>query len=211
MTFRSAALRVRICDYCRTMLVRTDGAVTPAGTAAALPFDVSPVQIGTRGRAGDMGFEVIGRVRWAWTDGSWNEWLLLHDDGSHGWLGDAMGQFMLLRERAFETVKTATLISIAKGKKARPGTEVHLDRQKLTIVDARDVLCIAAEGELPFTAPPGWRVYSVDLRGAGGECATLQRDKDSASFYQGRYVTLAELQPRGLRAFEGWSLPRYAS
>ena len=48
---------------------------------ASLPFDVSPIQIGTMGTFEGVGFTVIGRVRWGWTDGSWNEWLLLFDDG----------------------------------------------------------------------------------------------------------------------------------
>lgn len=211
VAFRSPALPARVCDYCRTMLVRSDAGLAEAGKAAALPFDVSPVRIGMRGRYDGKGFDVIGRVRWSWTDGAWNEWLLLFEDNSNAWLGEAMGQFMLLRERPFNTVQTRALRAVAKGGKAVIGAEVQLDGRKLTIADARDVQCVAAEGELPFTAPAGWRIYSVDLRGRAGECATLQRDRDTATFYQGSYVTLAELAPQGLRAIEGWALPGYAA
>jgi ribosomal protein S27E len=210
VVFRSPALPSRVCDYCRTMLVRSDAGVADVGKAAALPFDVSPVQMGMRGRADGDAFDVIGRVRWAWTDGSWNEWLLLFGDGSHGWLGDAMGQFMLLRERPLEEVRSPALRRVIDGGTAVPGHEVQIDGTKLRVSDARDVLCIAAEGELPFTPRPGWRVYSVDLKGMDGEAATLQRDESGSSFYRGRYVTLAELEPRGLRAIEGWAMPRYA-
>lgn len=211
VVFRSPALPSRVCDYCRSMLVRSDSGVIKVGEAAALPFDVSLVQIGMRGRVDDKGFEVIGRVRWAWTDGAWNEWLLLFEDGGNAWLGEAMGQFMLLWERPFEKVRTRALRNVAEGHDAIPGTEVTLDKEKMVIADARDVVCVAAEGELPFTAPSGWKLYSVDLRGSQGECATLQRDSDEVTFYQGRYVTLAELAPRGLRAIEGWKLPSYAA
>lgn len=211
MVFRSPALPSRVCDNCRTLLVRSDTGVIAVGQSAVLPFDVSPVRIGMRGRSDDQPFEVIGRIRWAWSDGAWNEWLLLFGDGSHGWLGEAMGEFMLTRERPFTEVTTRTLKDIAKGKDAVPGQEVTLEARKLTIVDAREVQCIAAEGELPFTPTPGWRVYSVDLRGNKGECASLQRDKLATSFYQGRYVKLGELAPSGLRAIEGWPLPAYAA
>jgi hypothetical protein len=211
VVFRSAALPARVCGYCHSLLARNDGGGLVVGKSSPLPFDVSPVRIGMRGRTEDQPFEVIGRVRWAWTDGAWNEWLLLFGDGSHAWLGDAMGQFMLLRERSFSQIQTRTLKDIAKGKEAMPGTEITLDARKLTIVDARDVICIAAEGELPFTPTTGWKLYSVDLRGAKGECATLQRDALATTFYQGQYVTLADLAPSGLRAFEGWTLPAYAA
>ncbi|TGX53525.1 DUF4178 domain-containing protein [Sphingomonas gei] len=211
VVFRSPALPNRVCDYCRSMLVRSDAGVAKVGEVAALPFDVSPVQIGMRGRADDNGFEVIGRVRWAWTDGAWNEWLLLFDDGANAWLGEAMGQFMLLREQPIGKVRTRALREIANGKDARPGTEFQLDQEKMVVADAREVVCVAAEGELPFTARSGWRLYSVDLRGRHGQCATLQRDDQEVTFYKGRYVTLAELAPRGLRAIEGWTLPSYAA
>lgn len=211
VVFRSPALPSRVCDYCRTMLVRSDAGVAEVGEAAALPFDVSPVRIGMRGHADDKGFEVIGRVRWSWTDGAWNEWLLLFEDGGNAWLGEAMGQFMLLWKRPFAEVRTKALRTVAGGGEAVPGTEVQLFREKLTVADAREVLCIAAEGELPFTPRPGWRVYSVDLRGRGDACANLQRDGGEVSFYLGRYVTLAELRPSGLRAIEGWALPGYAA
>ncbi|AQR74336.1 DUF4178 domain-containing protein [Sphingomonas sp. LM7] len=211
VVFRSPALPNRVCDYCRSMLVRSDAGVARVGEVAALPFDVSPVRIGMRGTADGKRFEVIGRVRWAWTDGAWNEWLLLFEDGSNAWLGEAMGQFMLLWEQPIGKVRSRMLREILNGRDAVPGTEVQLDNQKLVIADARDVTCIAAEGELPFTATSGWKLYSVDLRGRGGECATLQRDGAETSFYQGRYVTLAELAPRGLRAIEGWALPPYAA
>lgn len=210
VVFRSPALPDRVCDYCRTMLVRSDAGLAAVGTAAVLPFDVSPVRIGMRGRFDDKGFEVIGRIRWGWSDGSWNEWLLLFEDDGNAWLGEAMGQFLLLEERDFATVRTRALQEIAKGRDAVPGTEIQLDKTKLTVADAREVICITAEGELPFTPRPGWTLYSVDLRGRHGECATLQRDGKDTSFYQGRYVTLDELAPSGLRTFEGWALPAYA-
>jgi hypothetical protein len=211
VVFRSPALPNRVCDYCRSMLVRSDAGVAKVGEVAALPFDVSPVQIGMRGRVDDKGFEVIGRVRWAWTDGAWNEWLLLFENGTNAWLGEAMGQFMLLWEQPFAQIRTRTLREIANGKEAIPGAEVQIDNEKLVVADAREVICVAAEGELPFTARSGWKLYSVDLRGRHGECATLQRDDQEVTFYQGRYVTLAELAPRGLRAIHGWALPSYAA
>ncbi len=209
--FRSAALPARVCDYCQTLLVRSDSGVAVAGKTAALPFDVSPVQIGMKGRADGAGFEVIGRIRWSWTDGAWNEWFLLFDDGSTAWLGEAMGQFMLLRESPMERAPIGILKTIASGGEVIPGHEVQIAKQKLFVGDARDVTCLTSEGELPFVPKPGLKLYSVDLRGRDGECVSVQRDEQGTSLYQGRYVTLAELQPRGLRVMEGWATPAYAA
>lgn len=209
VTFRSAAMPNRVCDHCRSMLVRSDDGVGIAGEQAALPFDVSPIQIGTRGRFDGNPFEVIGRVRWSWTDGAWNEWLCLFEGDRHGWLSEAMGQLMMTFERSLADAGSAELTRIARGSPAIPGRRVELDGEELTIADAREVSCIAAEGELPFTALPGWTIYSVDLKAASGRAASLQREGGEAWFYDGHYVTLADLRPQGLRAIEGWAMPRY--
>jgi len=166
--------------------------------------------IGMRGTFEGQGFETIGRVRWGWTDGSWNEWLLLFDDGSDAWLGEAMGQFMLLRERPDGLPKSPKIRNLADGGAEPIGTEVQIDGENYILSDAREATCLAAEGELPFTAPPGWTIFSVDFRSRSGRCASLQRDRAETSFYMGRYVSLAELSPSGLRAMAGWQLPAYA-
>src|SRR3546814_18277859 len=75
----------------------------------------------------------------------------------------------------------------------------------------RGASCIAAEGELPFTAVTGWSITSVDFRSASGRCASLQRDQEGAHFYDGRYVTLAALPPTNLRPIEGWRPPATGS
>jgi len=209
VTFRSSALPTRVCDYCRTMLVRSDEGVAMAGQAAALPFDISPVQTGMRGSFEGRPFEVIGRIRWGWTDGSWNEWMLLFGDGSSAWLGEAMGQFMLTWERPLTEIRAKAVRALAAGEEVAIGTKAQIDGETLIVADAREARCIAAEGELPFTAPPGWTIFSVDFRAPSGRCASLQRDGSDAHFYDGRYVTLAELQPAGLRRIEGWQVPAY--
>ncbi|WP_114954823.1 DUF4178 domain-containing protein [Sphingosinicella terrae] len=207
--FRSPALPSRVCDYCRTILVRSGDGIEAVGKAAALPFDVSPIAIGTTGSFDPRRFEVIGRVRWGWEDGSWNEWLVLFDDGSDGWLAEAMGQFMLLRERPIGDITDPVFRLLIDGRTVLVGTELRIDGDPFTVADARPATCIASEGELPFTAPPGWSIYSVDFRSPTGRVASLQREATLSSFYDGRYVTLAELQVRGLRPIEGWRVPAF--
>jgi len=209
VSFRSPALPSRVCDYCQTILVRSGDGIEALGKAAVLPFDVSPVTMGMRGTFEGKGFEVIGRVRWGWTDGSWNEWLLLFDDGSDAWLGEAMGQFMLTRERPIGELRANAIRALINGEDVPVGTEAQIDGDAFIVSDAREVTCLAAEGELPFTAPPGWTIFSVDFRSTTGRCASLQRERGTTSFYDGRYVTLADLAPRGMRAMEGWALPAF--
>ena len=207
--FRSAGLPVKVCDFCHSTVLRRGEALELAGTAATVPDDVSPIQIGTSGRDGDMGFEVAGRVRWRWTDGAWSEWLLLFDDARHGWLGEASGRFMLLRETE-PPAAAAALIQSVRDDRVIPGAALAIDGVDYHVNDARAVTCIGSEGELPFLATAGLEAISVDLLRDAGRCASVQMEGAAISAYTGRYVALAEIAPRNLREIEGWPMPDFA-
>ncbi|WP_380875251.1 hypothetical protein ACFB49_03910 [Sphingomonas sp. DBB INV C78] len=210
VTFRSPALPIKVCDYCHTSVMRIEDGVRDMGKIAVLPYDISPIQIGTRGQVDGGNFDIIGRVRWGWGDGFWNEWLMLFGDGSHGWLGEAMGDFMYLREQDASAARSRLIKGLVAGGETAPGEEGQEQGISYKVVDQRTATCAGSEGELPFNAPANWSVYSVDLRSPGGECASFQRDGEEASFYVGRYVSLGEIRATNLRAIEGWAMPAFA-
>ena len=192
------------------MVMRSGAGMQDMGKAAVLPFDISPIQLGTTGTVSGMGFEVIGRVRWGWEDGSWNEWLLLGVDGAHRWLGEAMGQFMLLAEQDAAALEDEPFKSYVNGGTLNVGQAAPLGGITYLVADIKDATCIGSEGELPFATPPRWTVNSIDFRSDSGACASLQRDELGVSLYAGSYVELADLKPNYLREIEGWPMPRFA-
>ena len=211
VAFRSTDLPVKVCAYCRTSVLRDDAGVRAMGKAATVPDDVSPLQLGARGRDGDLGFELIGRIRWRWTDGGWNEWLALFDDGSHGWLGEAMGRIMLLRAVPLDTVAPSARERLANGALLAVGDRIAIAALEYDVADARTVTAMASEGELPFPAPAGLTMASVDLQTGDGRCASLQREGTKTEAFVGRYAKLAELRMTNLRAFDGWPMPDWAA
>jgi len=210
VVFRSPALPVRVCDYCRTTVTRIGDELRALGQAAVLPFDVSPIRIGTAGRYDGAAFDIVGRVRWGWSDGSWNEWLALFGDGSHGWLAEAMGSFMMTRKRRLSEIPSMMIRRMIEGGEPQLGETDRIDDLDYRVADIKQATCIASEGELPFAAPKGWTISSVDLRTTTGAVASFQTDGRERGLYTGRYVTLGELQPTGLREIAGWAVPRFA-
>ncbi len=202
---------MRVCDYCRSAILRDGDTLRAAGKVATVPEDVSPLQLGTRGRFDGQAFELVGRVRWQWTDGGWNEWLALYDDGRHGWLGEAMGRFMLLGEAGQGGRQLAIVRKIAGGGMPVVGESGSLAGTKYVATDVRQVTCVASEGELPSPTITGTKALSIDLMAADGRCASIQREGKATYVYVGRYVTLADIAASNLRAFEGWPMPRYAA
>ncbi|NNC73063.1 MAG: DUF4178 domain-containing protein [Sphingomonadaceae bacterium] len=210
--FRSPALPARICDYCQATVKRVGDHLEQIGEVAALPFDVSPVRIGTAGQYEGHGFEVIGRIRLGWEAGAWNDWLCLFNDMSHGWLSEADGQFSMVIEQPLDSVQSELIHRIAEGQPAEVGERTQIDNRIYTVSEARWAECIAAEGELPFAPETGWRVYNVDLRNPDGFSANVELEEDEdPQFYMGRYLELAELSPRYLRSIHGWKMPDYAA
>ena len=202
--FQSAAMPVKICDYCRSAVVRTGQDLAAVGKIASLPDDVSPLKIGTRGMDGNLRFAVAGRIRWRWSAGMWTEWMVLREDGSEAWLGEAMGRFMLLSELPAGTVP--------QGLSGQPvyGQQVGLAGRVYTITDIKTAVCAGAQGELSYAPPTESKLLNIDLAADDGLCASIQQLEGETSYYTGRYVTLEGLKPVGLRAVPGWDLPAFA-
>lgn len=209
--FRSVSLPVRVCDYCRSTLLRTGESVEAMGKVAQVPDDVSPLQIGTRGVDGGRRFELIGRVRMRWADGGWNEWLALYDDGTTGWLSEAMGRYMLLAPVDHGAGRTKAVQRIRNDEDVPLGTEAMIDGVDYRVADVKAATFAGSEGELPFSTPADTAIRSVDLMASDGRCASIQKDRGEVAVYAGRYVTLADIAATDLRRFEGWPLPRFAA
>lgn len=203
---RRAALAYVVCPYCQSLVLRGDGDLRALGKSAVLPFDISPIVIGTRGTIDRIAFEVVGRVRWGWRDGAWNEWLMALADGSTRWLGEAMGTFMALAD-APHARHLPLIEAFARGDAITPGATVDIDGRRYVAADVKQATCLGGEGELPFPTPADWTIASVDFREAGGACLSVQRDARETSVWAGRYVDLAELAPSGLRRFDDWTMP----
>lgn len=211
LRFRSADLVARVCDYCHSTIVRRGDVLENVGKAAEVPEDVSPLQLGARGRDDDKPFEIVGRVRWRWTDGAWNEWCALYDSGGYAWLGEASGRLMLLTEVETSAWSGGAVAAMRAGQSVRMGDTASLNNLDYAVNDVQAVECVGSEGELPFATPIGTTGTSVDLQRADGRVATLQTENGELSGYAGRYVTLADIKATGLREFEGWPKPRYAA
>lgn len=219
LVFRSAGLPIIVCDYCRSTVMRTGDALSKTGSSAGVPEAASPLQLGVTGVDGDAPFTLVGRVRWLWgatpengqvARGSWTEWLMLYGDSSFGWLAEAGGRLMISRRHTI-SANNKLLGHFTAGGAMRPGMDCEIDGTRFRVTDARPAVSAGCDGEIPFAAPPGETIFSVDLVSRDGRFAAFQRHGETVETYLGRTVTLQQLQPRGLRALPGWTPPDWAT
>jgi ribosomal protein S27AE len=198
VTFQSSIAVFAVCEHCRSMVVLRGAALEALGVMAALPPDLSPFQIGTRGEWKGRGFEIVGRLRVEWEEGSWNEWCILYDAKTSGWLAEAQGLLMI----SFATPLTEKLP--AEASFYAPNLQLQLNGATWTVTDAKTVKYRAAEGELPFAAPPDESRVSVDFIGAKGGFSSIEIDGKELELFTGEYAQFTALNLTNLRKVPGW-------
>jgi len=189
--FKSAAAVMSVCAFCKTTLLKDADSVRNIGKMSEVFEDYSPLQIGTSGQFAGRGFSLVGRIQLRYSEGFWNEWYTLFDDGSNGWLSDASGQYTL----TFPQNAGATLPLFEK---LIPGHVLHLGGQSYATSDVRRARCTGVQGELPFKVGQGWEARVADFRGAD-RFLSLDYSDPEVRVYAGRAVELSDLKAQLLR------------
>lgn len=199
VSFRSSAAVMAVCEYCHSTLLREADQVRDIGKMSAVLEDYTSLQIHTSGRWQGQGFTLVGRIQLRYDAGLWNEWYLLFDDGTDGWLADASGQYMLTRRVPAEVAAKASVNPLPKFESLRPGEPLFYDRARYEAGDVRTARCTGGEGELPFQVGAGWTAQVADFREAGNFLTLDYADGDPPSVYTGQLVTLPQLACQMLR------------
>lgn len=191
--FRSKATVSLTCGYCQSVLVRHDANLELIGKVAELFDDVTPLQVRASGRVPEGSFALLGRVRWKWSDGAWNEWFMSFNNGKTGWLAEAQGSYSACVEKKATPTSLPPLVELS------PGKQVQIDGTVYEVDDIKKAEAHALEGEMPVVVKPGTRKITVDMSDKEGRYACLEYSDDGVRLYVGRHYDLAELKLTGLR------------
>jgi ribosomal protein S27E len=99
MASKQAALIA--CEYCGAMMAVVGGVLTVVGQRAKLAPPRSMFALGARFAVAGAPFRCVGRARYAYDDGSWDEWDLLGDDGRVLRVQDDEGDYVLFEAATF--------------------------------------------------------------------------------------------------------------
>jgi hypothetical protein len=194
--FRGATSIVSVCAFCKSTLVREGVKLENIGKQAELLEDHSPIRIGTDGRHRGIGFNVVGRIQFAYPDGVWNEWHVLFPGGRSAWLSDASREYSITYlvppqpVPVFEDLKPGSTVKLE-------GEGSHAGAYSVTNLDVGEV--VAGEGELPFRFTAGWKARVADLRGEGAAFATIDYSEEPPHVYVGEKLPFDTFGFSGLR------------
>jgi hypothetical protein len=197
VVFRWSSSVQTVCEYCKSILVRTDVDLQRVGQVADLPPYSSPIQIGTEGTYNHKAFVAIGRIIYDYEQGSWNEWHIVFNDGTDGWLSDAQDEYALSFAAPGRKVPEAGQCEVGKN--------YVWDNQPYTVTTITRAHYRGVQGELPFQYWDKEDVTFVDLRTQTGKFATIDYSDEKPALYLGEMVEFDSLGLKNLRTFEGWS------
>ena len=196
ITFLWSSSVQTVCEYCKSILVRTDIDLKKVGQVADLPPNSSPIQIGTEGVYNRQAFVAVGRIIYEYDQGTWNEWHLVMNNGS-AWLSDAQDEYVVTFPVQGRKLPTAG--------QSQVGQRYTWDNDTYLVTTITKAHYRGVEGELPFQYWDKDDVVFVDLMATSGKFATIDYSDESPALYLGKAVEFEELNFKNLRKFEGWS------
>jgi ribosomal protein L37AE/L43A len=191
LTFRSAASTTAVCDFCKSTIARSADQLEKIGVQGDLIEDYSRIQIGSEGQYDHVKFSVVGRIQLRYEQGVWNEWYVLQNDGKTAWLSDASGQY------SWSTPQTITT-SLPEYDDIQIGQTVGFASKRFTATDKRISQCVAAQGELPFSADSRWTAKTIDFR-SEQNFLTFDYSEAPPQVFAGQSVKFEHLQMVRLR------------
>lgn len=195
ITLHYAFSKSAVCPYCGlSTYITPDGAVAQESNKVVLVDYGSPFSLGTSGKltrkvkneTKKENFLIIGRLRFEYEDGFWDEWMLLLNDQPDQvyWLQETEGRFNLM-------VSKPIPLSIAPAfEKAKVGTVFTYEKKKIFIRAKSWAKVVGAEGESAFELSVGSKADFIDGICEGKEVA-FEYLNDEITFNTGETIEVS--------------------
>jgi hypothetical protein len=175
------------------------------GQVADLAPDISPIQLNTEGNYRNKAFVVIGRIIYQYDQGGWNEWHLMINDGTSGWLSDAQEEYAVSFRVTGSAISSTPDQKLPEESQLQIGQTYSWNGATYTVSVITQAHFRGVEGELPFQYWGKDDVTFADLRSSTRKFATLDYSDPDPALYLGEFVEFDDLKLKNLRQFEGWS------
>ena len=181
---RFAAMAV--CEYCGGAFYFKDEAVLAMGKMAIMVEYPTPFYIHATGSFRKKEFQIIGRLRYRYAKGFWDEWYLRFDDDTYKWFVEDEMEFSMEEE-----VKTPE--NLPAFDMLYPGCPLIIDKHNLQ-VDELDVAKLeGAEGSIPFVITKDTMFQYADAS-QDEYTVTIEYAEDGPEIYQGIWIDKDELK-----------------
>lgn len=175
------------CDHCGNAVYWDKEKITDAGKQSHLPEGFTRLYRDAAGSLFNKRFVVVGRVRYSFGKGFWDEWYLEMQDGTLNWLTEDN------HELAFQ--KKVEDAKIGLHANYQPGMDIHLAGKVFHVQEVGNARCIGIEGELPKVIEVGETYPYVDASSLDGKyILSIEYDDDTPSIYLGNWLNYSSIK-----------------
>ena len=141
-------VRAVTCNFCGAVYQITgDQGLNNVGKTVSLANYPSRLHIGMRGKIKDKGFTILGRIRYTYDEGFWDEWQIAWDDSSPpAWLEEDEGYWTLYRR---ERVRAA----IPPYESVNVGSTINVNKYDVFVTEKRQGKMMGSEGQFAMSLP----------------------------------------------------------
>jgi hypothetical protein len=128
-------------------MVSGDSTLDSTGTTVALANYPSRLKVYTKGTIRGRGFTVLGRIRYTYDEGFWDEWQIGWDDGAPpAWLEEDEGYWTVFNKQRVRG-------EIPSYDALRVGTTVNINGQNVFVSEKRRARVLGSEGQFAAVMP----------------------------------------------------------
>jgi len=172
---------MKVCEYCRNAIYWDEEKIKLAGAQSILDEGFTRLYRGAAGTLFQRRFMVLGRIRYSFGRGFWDEWFLEFQNGKTEWLSEDNHELAIEKqiERALNTPFTAFA----------PGKSFKLEGKTFVVEEAGEAECIGVEGDLPVVIQTGEKYPYVDASSPDGRYTlSIEYDEDPPTIFQGHWL-----------------------
>lgn len=174
------------CEYCATISVIREDRLSIKNKQSGLTPSLSGLKVGDSGHFEGKSFSVLGRVRYRYSTGFWDEWYLRFNDGKGIWLSEDEGEFSI--EERIEPTKTFTNFATTE-----LGEPISFGSWTGSIDEFDEAECCGFQGELPEEFDLGEKMKYAEGSG-DGQIFTVEEDEDGVQFFQGKHISKDQIR-----------------
>lgn len=184
---RLSSAKLIVCDYCDSTTFLEDEAVRLAGKKGVMHERPCLIELGKGYSHRGNEFLTIGKVRFDYGYGWWDEfWAVNDQDGM--WISVDEGDIAVERPLDVDKSKLPAMGDI------RVGKTIELADQTYLVSEIGSATCVGIQGELPEALAPGDRFGYAHLRRGAVDLVTLEFDKEGVQATSGYWLDPFEIE-----------------
>jgi len=178
------------CNSCKSTIFLEDDAVKNLGLMNLLSDESSPLKLQQKFRYDKHEYLPIGKIRYAYELGFWEEWFVLDEKQNPSWISVDEGNLILEKSFGLQKSEIEELI-----KKSRLRRTVTVQGKKYRVTEKDEGICQGFEGELPRAIKFGTKLNYLHLSSLEENLhITLEEEEGEYMAYIGRWLDIYEME-----------------